>query len=142
MNCASKSVISLSCQINLGETSSVRESCTKDRTCLRDLIRLSRSTTLLIHWDIHGSTVFIQVLGEALDVSTFSGRIILFLGDSAEFGLSTLSGRIVVGTEDDSVRCFVLFKIVMIGHSNSIDSILLVDEVSVMLSMGRILYLL
>ena len=87
--------------------------------------------------------MFIHVLGEALDVSTLSGRIVLFLGDSAEFGLSTLSGRIVVGTEDDSVHCFFsFFKIVMVGHFDSVDSILLVGEVSVMLSMGRILYLL
>ena len=110
--------------------------------CLRDLIRLSWSTTFLIHWEVHGSTVFIQVLGEALDVSTFSGRIVLFLGDSAVFGLSTLSGRIVVGTEDDSVHCFFFFKIVMMGRSDSVDSFLLVGEVSVMFSMGRILYLL
>ena len=100
-------------------------------------------TTFLIHWDVHGSTVFIQVLGEALDVSTFSGRIILFLGDSAEFGLSTLSERIIVGTEDDSAPCFFLFfKIVIVGYFISIDSILLVGEVSVMLSRGKILYLL
>ena len=87
--------------------------------------------------------MFIQVLGEALDISTLSGRIVLFLGDSAEFSLSTLSGRIIVGTEDNSVHCFFsFFKIVMVGHFNSVDSILLVGEVLVMLSMGRILYLL
>ena len=69
--------------------------------------------------------MFIQFLGEALDVSTFSGRIILPLGDSAEFGLSTLSERIVVGAEDDSVHCFFsLFNIMIFdGFDNLVDLI-------------------
>ena len=125
VNCASKSVISLSCWISLGETSFVRESCTKNHTCLRDLIRSFWSTTFLIHWDVHGSTMFIQFLGEVLDVSTFSGRIVLPLDNSAEFGLSTLLERIIVGAEDDSVHCFFsLFSIVILGGSgNPVDSI-------------------
>ena len=59
------------------------------------------STTFLIHWDVHGSTVFIYPCLVCL--STFSGRITIAKGldNSADFFwlgcLSTLLGRIIQG---------------------------------------------
>ena len=94
-------LISLSCWINLGVTCSWWYSCTKDLTCLMACSSSLESTTFLIHWDIHGSTVFIHPCHNCL--SPFSGRIAIAKGldDSAVFlGLGHLSiflGRITWG---------------------------------------------
>ena len=100
-NWALSSLISLSCWINLGVTCSWWDSCTKDLMCLMAHSLSLESTTFLIHWDVHGSTVFIQPYWDCL--STFSGRIVIAIGldDSAVFFwlgcLSTLSERITWG---------------------------------------------
>ena len=85
MNWVLSLLISLSCQINFGVTCSWWDSCTKDLMYLIARSLSLESTTFLIHWDIHRSTVFIQPCQDCL--STFSGRIAVAIGldDSAVF---------------------------------------------------------
>ena len=100
-NWASSLLISLSCQINLGVTCSWWDLCMKDLMYLMACFLSLESTTFLIHWDVHGSTVFIHPCLNCL--SPFSGRIAIARGldDSADFFwlgcLSTLLGRIIWG---------------------------------------------
>ena len=101
--------ISLSCWINFGVTCSWQDLCTKDLTCLMAHSSSLESTTFLIYWDIHGSTVFIHPCQDCL--STFSGRIAIAMGldNSAVFFwlgcLSTLLGRITRGDSAPFASC-------------------------------------
>ena len=79
-------------------------------------------TTFLIHWDVHGSTVFIQPCLDCL--SPFSRRIAVARGldNSVVFfwlgHLSTLSGRITRGDSAVFAGLFSgLFKIEIFGVS-------------------------
>ena len=101
MNWALSSLISLSYGINLGITCSWWDLCAKDFTCLMAHSSSLESTTFLIHWDVHRSTVFIHPC--LVYLSPFSGRITIARGldnlaDLFWLGrLSTLSGRITWG---------------------------------------------
>ena len=108
-NWALSLLISLSCWINLGVTYFWHNLCTKDLMCLMACSSSLGSTTFLIYWNVHRSTVFIHLCLVCL--SPFSGRIAIARGldDSADFfwlgHLSTLSERITWGDPVAFARC-------------------------------------
>ena len=102
INCASSSLIFLSCQISFGVTCSRWDLCMKDLMCLMAYSSSLESTTFLSYQNVHESTVFIHFC--LVYLFPFAGRITVAKGldNLTDFSfwldcLSTLVGRIALG---------------------------------------------